>query len=114
MPFIAHSDPSIHPIYEEPWLQNVADQILTYEFNEDLDGSQLQHVKEMETYTEISEKQVFDYAYMLEACLKVNASYIVTFEDDILALDGWFHRTKAALRDIDEQVKLLGLEDCKL
>jgi len=46
---------------------------------------------------------------MLEACHQVKATYIVTFEDDILALDGWFHRTKAGLEAVEEQVKSLGL-----
>lgn len=110
MPFIAHSDPSRHSIYQEPWLRNVADQILTYG---DADGLQLQHITEMENYTEIREKQVSDYTYMLDACLKANTSYIATFEDDVLALDGWFHRTVAALEEVDKQVRLLRDGECK-
>ncbi|KAH8590869.1 integral membrane protein [Bisporella sp. PMI_857] len=107
MPFIAHSDPEAHPIYTEPWLKNVADGILTYQFV----GSQLQHIRDLEKDRENREKQIFDYAYMLEACLAVNASYIMTFEDDVIVLDGWFHKTREALRGIEEQVKILGLEE---
>lgn len=59
------------------------------------------------------EKQIWDYTLMLEACLKVEAKYIVTFEDDVLALDGWFHRTKAALQGVQEQVDSKHLDGCK-
>jgi len=109
MPFVAHSDPNLHPIYTEPWLRNVADQILTY----DIQGSQLQHVRDLERDKLNREKQIWDYTLMLEACLKVEAKYIVTFEDDVLALDGWFHRTKAALQGVQEQVDSKHLDGCK-
>ena len=109
MLFVAHSDPNLHPIYTEPWLRNVADQILTY----DMQGSQLQHVRDLEKDKLNREKQIWDYTLMLEACMKVNAQYIATFEDDILALDGWFHRTKAALQGIREEVDRKNMDGCK-
>jgi hypothetical protein len=120
MPFIAHSDPHQRPIYNEPWLyndpwlHNVADQILTYNALDTLRHVDVNHIKQLEGDPEDTEKQVFDYAYMLGACHQVNASYIVAFEDDVLALDGWFHRTKAALEGIEQQVQKLVLAECKL
>lgn len=109
MPFVAQSDPNLHPIYTESWLRNVADQILTY----DMTGSQLQHIRDLEKDKGNREKQIWDYTLMLEACLKSNAKYIVTFEDDILALDGWFHRTKAALQGVQGEVERQNLDGCK-
>ncbi|KAG9243970.1 hypothetical protein BJ878DRAFT_442265 [Calycina marina] len=101
VPFIAHSDPDIHPIYNETWLRNVADEILTYH----KEGSELQHLKDLEKDKENREKQISDYTLVLEACIKANSEYVVTFEDDVLALDGWFHRTKAALQGVQAEVK---------
>lgn len=43
------------------------------------------------------EKALFDYTYLLKACQAVNASYVAMLEDDVLALDGWYHRTRQAL-----------------
>lgn len=120
MPFIAHSDPLGHPLPDEPWLyhdawlHNVADQILIYNELDTLRHVDLNYIKKLENDTMSQEKQVFDYAYMLGACQQVKASYIIAFEDDIIALDGWFHRTKAALEEVEQQVRELGLAECKL
>lgn len=107
--FIAHTDPSAHPAYSEPWLYNVADQILTY----DLSPEQLEHVKEMEREKGVfREKGLYDYSYLLEACYRVGADNILMVEDDVLALDGWYHRTVQALKTAKSQTYMKGVSDC--
>lgn len=42
--FIAHTDPSTHPLYGEPWLHQLTDHVLTY----NLDEREMQVVRTME------------------------------------------------------------------
>ncbi|KAJ5153783.1 uncharacterized protein N7500_009222 [Penicillium coprophilum] len=105
--FIAHTDPSQHPAFAEPWLDNLADQVLLYNASEiDID-----HIRSLETNeAKIAgrEKALFDYTYLLKECAAINAPYIIMLEDDIVALDGWYHRTRAALSSAEEQTKKMG------
>ncbi|KAF2840118.1 integral membrane protein [Patellaria atrata CBS 101060] len=91
--FIAHTDPSVHPAYNESWLHDAADTVLLY----DLDPDTLSHVRALETSGFTQEKALFDYNYLLQSCIATELPYIAMMEDDILALDGWFHRTRSAL-----------------
>lgn len=96
--FIPHSDPTIHPAYTEQWLPNLADDILVY----DVDDRQMQHIKEMEAEGGLyREKGLYDYSYLLRACYAQATPYIAIFEDDIVAMDGWYHRTQAALEQAE-------------
>ena len=63
--FIAQTDPSQHPIYNEPWLKNVADEILQYEVsNETMAG-----LRSLEEDHRFWNKSMFDYEYLLSKCL---------------------------------------------
>jgi hypothetical protein len=60
------------------------------------------------------EKALFDYTYLMEPCYDSGAPYMTLFEDDIIALDGWFHRTMNALSVAGKQTARLGAKDCTL
>ena len=110
--FIAHSDPSQHPAYTEPWLHKLADQVLLYNAS-DVD---IDHVRALETdEAKVSgrEKALFDYTYLLKACEAVNPSYIIMLEDDVVALDGWYHRTCEALDSAEKQTREMGVSKCE-
>ncbi|KAL2868994.1 uncharacterized protein BJX67DRAFT_371001 [Aspergillus lucknowensis] len=101
--FIAHTDPSQHPAYGESWVHRVADRVLLYD-NESVD---IEHIRSLETdeaRLAAREKALFDYTYLLKACAAVNASYVAMLEDDVLAMDGWYHRTRQALDSAEEQM----------
>ncbi|CAG8096656.1 unnamed protein product [Penicillium nalgiovense] len=84
--FIAHTDPSQHPAYAEPWLYKLAD----------------------EAKIAGREKALFDYTYLLKACANIDTPYVVMLEDDLVALDGWYHRTQAALSSAEKQTRGMG------
>lgn len=102
--FIAHTDPGVHPAYAEGWVQNVADRVLTYDLPED----KLNHVREMEKAEgDFREKGLFDYTYLLKACSDAGTPYVALLEDDVIAMDGWYHRTMDALGRAEEQSALM-------
>jgi N-Acetylglucosaminyltransferase-IV (GnT-IV) conserved region len=107
--FIAHTDPTAHPAYSERWLYNVADQVLTY----DLPPDQLERLRGMEREKGVfREKGLYDYRYLLDACYRVGAANIIMVEDDVLALDGWYHRTVKALEIARQQTYMKGVTEC--
>ena len=96
--FIPHTDPTVHPAYTEDWLPALVDEVLTYDLPED----QMNHVKQMEEEGGLYlEKGIFDYNYIVKACHKEEIPYIAIFEDDIVAMDGWYHRTLAAITEAE-------------
>ena len=96
--FVPHSDPTIHPAYTEQWLPDLADEVLVYDVTED----QMKHIKEMEAEGGLyREKGLYDYAYLVKACYKTGTPYIAMLEDDTIAMDGWFHRTMAAVEQVE-------------
>ncbi|KAF9701481.1 hypothetical protein EKO04_001042 [Ascochyta lentis] len=98
--FIPHSNPNVHPEYNEAWLPGLADQVLTYEFGDD----QMQHIRNMERQGGLYvEKALFDYRYLLSACTEQFTPYIAMVEDDVVAMDGWYHRTMAAISEAEQQ-----------
>ncbi|KAL4869008.1 hypothetical protein BDV12DRAFT_168742 [Aspergillus spectabilis] len=101
--FIAHTDPLQHPAYEESWLYKVADQVLLYD-NVTVDIEHIRSLETSEARFSAREKALFDYTYLLKSCAAVNASYVAMLEDDILAMDGWYHRTRQALVSVEEQM----------
>lgn len=112
VPFFANSEPSVHPAYGETWLEELADQVLTYN---QTDHDVYDHVLDMDNYDkEFKEKPLFDYVYLLNTCLSIGAPYIVMLEDDIVALDGWYHRTRNAIEAAEKQTALgYGTDKCK-
>ncbi|KAE8130933.1 integral membrane protein [Aspergillus pseudotamarii] len=100
--FIAHTDPVQHPAYSEPWLHGLADKVLLYD-EKDIDVDHIRSLETAEAKALALEKGLLDYTYLLKACTAVGAPYTVMLEDDIIALDGWYHRTKQALRAVEWQ-----------
>lgn len=96
--FIAHTDPSTHPLYGEPWLHQLTDHVLTY----NLDEREMQVVRTMEDEGgAFQAKGLYDYSYLLSKCAEQYTPYIAIFEDDTIAMDGWFHRTIIAIREAE-------------
>lgn len=100
--FVAHTDQSLHPAHGESWMANVADTIMKY----DLPQQQIDEVKEMERERGFYRtKGVFDYTYVLEKCQTTAAKHTLILEDDVLAIEGWFHRTMWAVNQAWQQTK---------
>ncbi|KAE8149388.1 hypothetical protein BDV25DRAFT_2883 [Aspergillus avenaceus] len=102
--FVAHTDPTQHPAYREPWLREVADEVLLYDPST-VNITRIHELESDEHKLYAREKALFDYTYLLKACHAVNAPYIVMLEDDVLAIDGWYHRTQSAIADTERQMK---------
>ncbi|TAQ87813.1 hypothetical protein B7494_g3839 [Chlorociboria aeruginascens] len=100
----ANVDPTIHPTWKQPWLENVVDEAVGYNVSSDV----LAHLKELEEKRDFQEKGVYDYVYALDSCYSTGAPYIAIFEDDIIAVDGWMAKTRKALQEIDHAVHELG------
>ncbi|EMD97712.1 hypothetical protein COCC4DRAFT_144674 [Bipolaris maydis ATCC 48331] len=99
--FIPHSDPKAHPAYRETWLSRLADRVLAYE---GLDAKEMAHVRRMEAQGgAFKEKGLYDYSYLVSKCAELNTPYIAILEDDVLAMDGWYHRTINALLAAEDQ-----------
>lgn len=106
--FIAHSDPAQHPSYSSSWLSATADKVLLY----DLPDEEMEYIKELETEELTEEKSRFDYTYLLKACEATGTPYTVMIEDDVIAMDGWYHRTRRALEDAEQQTQAIGASKC--
>jgi hypothetical protein len=101
--FIPHSKPEAHSAYWEEWLSGLTDEILTYDFGFD----RMQHIRNMEQLGgHVVEKAAFDYAYLLDKCTEKLTPYVAIFEDDVVAIDGWYHRTMAAIHEAEQQSAL--------
>ena len=96
---IAHTDPHIHPIYGEEWLDTVCDRVLLY----DLSAEQLEYMHGLEEEKDYRRKAIFDYTYLLEHCIGSSAAYIAMIEDDTLAVAEWFRQAVAAIDEADAQ-----------
>ena len=98
--FIPHSDPEVHPAFHEPWLANLADEVLQYNVSKE----QFDHIVEMEQEKGLfREKGLYDYTYLLKACEATGASHVAMFEDDVVAMDGWYHRTRSGIKQADKE-----------
>ncbi|KAI0903525.1 integral membrane protein [Ustulina deusta] len=89
---LAHMEPKEHPDYGEPWLAGMVDKIASY--HDDEERRKLAQVMESQNH---AVKSKFDYSIAMEECDKTGAPYILMIEDDVVFLDGWRHRTTAAL-----------------
>lgn len=105
--FVAHTNASEHPAYSERWFHEVPDQVLLYDPAE----VDVEHIASLETDEAKSagrEKALFDYRYLLKACEASNAPYTLMLEDDVIAMDGWYHRTRKALASVEKQNEATG------
>lgn len=108
--FIPHTDPTVHPSYSSSWLHAAADTVLLY----DLPEEQMKHINKLEQGKgRPKEKALFDYMYLLKACQEVESPYVLMIEDDVVAMDGWYHRTRRALEDAELQTGEIGASQCE-
>jgi GR25 family glycosyltransferase involved in LPS biosynthesis len=100
LPFIANINPYKHYAYNETWLSNLSDEVITYE---NVSARDKARMRLQETPNGHMKKALFDYSFMLQKCLDSKAPYILMLEDDVIAADGWYRRTKAALTDMESR-----------
>ena len=98
--FFAQTDPQKHPIYYEPWLKNVANEIVEYNVSE----TDMTRLRSFEDEHQPWNKSMYDYEYLLKGCLGTGAKWIMLVEDDVLARAGWYTQATAALKDIETQM----------
>ncbi|KAK8037445.1 hypothetical protein PG991_000791 [Apiospora marii] len=105
--FLAHSNQSVHEDYNKPWLRNMADALPTYtQDNETL--ALIRRLEIANDYPAHARKQKIDFSVLLSECAKVNPRYTMTLEDDVIAIDGWYHRTLAAVKNAAQKTEELG------
>ncbi|KAI1073545.1 hypothetical protein F5B20DRAFT_597397 [Whalleya microplaca] len=105
--FLAHSDQSKHEDYRQPWLLNMADNLPTYPADPETLGL-VRQLEEDDNYEAHARKQKLDYSVLLSECANVNPKYTMTLEDDVIALDGWYHRVVSALQTATRKTRELG------
>ncbi|KAL8764580.1 MAG: hypothetical protein Q9209_007968 [Squamulea sp. 1 TL-2023] len=94
--FFAQTNPQQHPIYHEPWLKNVANEILQY----DVGDEELARLHSLEQEHQHWKKSMYDYEYLLKKCFDTEADWVMLVEDDVLAKEGWYLQAMTALEDI--------------
>ncbi|KAL8946016.1 MAG: hypothetical protein Q9222_007529 [Ikaeria aurantiellina] len=98
--FFAQTNPQSHPIYNEPWLKNLANQIIEYDVSE----KEKAHISLLEETHQFWNKSMYDYEYLLRKCLDTEAEWFMIVEDDVLAKEGWYTQALGALNDIPRQI----------
>ena len=98
--FIAHTEPSDHPVYHEPWLGAVSDRVLTYNVSS-TDRAQLRLFEEDH---HPRNKSMYDYGYLLGSCLSTGAKWIAVIEDDNIARAGWYGIATSSILNIQQQM----------
>ncbi|KAK3696413.1 hypothetical protein LTR37_017984 [Vermiconidia calcicola] len=98
MPFIVNPDPMEHQAYNEPWLFPLSDEVLTYAFATDEVKGRLREITVDGSDTR--RKALFDYIYLLRACYEKGTEWVVMLEDDTVAAEGWYYRTKKGVEHL--------------
>lgn len=97
--FVAHTDPQVHPVYQEAWTRTLPDTQLTYI---GLPAAQMAELRKWEQEKDYRSKGLFDYSHLLGACYeRTSAPYVGILEGDVLAVRGWYSRAIAAAEHID-------------
>jgi hypothetical protein len=96
--FIAHTQPSVHPISGEKWVKVLPDTLLQYPNND----KEVKKIRGWEEERDYKSKGLYDYAYLLEQCYDTGASYIAMIEGDVLAVKGWYERAITAAESVDD------------
>ncbi|KAI3394981.1 hypothetical protein diail_2039 [Diaporthe ilicicola] len=107
--FLAHSNQSHHEHSAAAWLRNMADSLPSYPDDPELLGL-IEELEGDSDYPAHARKQKIDYSVLLAECAKTEPAYTMTLEDDVIALDGWFHRTLSALRTAERKTQDMGRE----
>ena len=59
-------------------------------------------------------KSKFDYAVLLEECLRTGSEYVLMVEDDVVFERGWWERTMDALGEVRDRSWEMGYDECEL
>ncbi|KAL2807997.1 hypothetical protein BJX63DRAFT_53780 [Aspergillus granulosus] len=93
----ALTSPADHPDYNQPWLPNIVDRVLTYE---QLDAP-ISILRGLEEQKDVKRKSIIDYQLSLKSCYEdSNAPWIMMMEDDVVAQRAWYNRTLESLETI--------------
>lgn len=99
--FFAQTNPHDHPIYNELWLKQVANEIIEYV----VDDEEMARLRSFEENHQYWNKSMYDYEYLLKKCHDTSADWIMTVEDDVLAKEGWYSQAIKAIEDIQAQMR---------
>ena len=95
--FIVDLDPKEHLAYNEKWLKELSDQVITYD---DVDMWEMRGKVENFSKDDFRKKALVDYTVLLKECYKKGVPWVVMLEDDVVGADGWFARTKKAVEGL--------------
>lgn len=99
--FIVNTNPSVHPIYHEPWLSAVVNKVLTYNISAE-DMNQLRKFEDDGMPRNIS---LYDYGVILQDCFDTNADWIAIIEDDVIARASWYKEVRMSLQTVQAQAQ---------
>lgn len=91
--------PTSIPDHFKPWMHKLVDDVQLYKLS-NLTTDGLLALKDARPY----------YTDLMKSCYGSGASYMAIFEDETVAMDGWFHRT---LEAIDQAEALSSNHNCK-
>ncbi|OJZ92436.1 hypothetical protein ASPFODRAFT_121089 [Aspergillus luchuensis CBS 106.47] len=95
----ALSKPSDHPDYNQTWLSNVVDHVLTYD---DVDAPGY-IIMNLEKKNNIKKKSLIDYRLGLQACYDMtDAPWIIMLEDDVVAQRNWYEHTMRSVQQVED------------
>ncbi|KAL3476775.1 hypothetical protein BJX99DRAFT_136553 [Aspergillus californicus] len=93
----ALTSPTDHPDYNQPWLPNVVDRVLTYEQL----NAPISTIHKYEQRKDIKRKSIIDYTLSLKSCYEdSNAPWIMLLEDDVVAQRAWYNSTMQSLETV--------------
>ncbi|PYH99910.1 integral membrane protein [Aspergillus ellipticus CBS 707.79] len=105
----ALSDPSDHPDYNQTWLTNVVDRVLTYDDLADAPGW---IILNLEKKKNIKKKSLIDYRLGLQACYDMtDAPWIIMLEDDVVAQRNWYEHTMRSVQRIEDWHRADAIKD---
>lgn len=83
MVFVPHPDPTVHSAYNEKWLPDLADEVVTYGYGPDV----MQHIINMEAEGGLyREKGLYDWRFLVKKCYEKEIPYVAILEDDVSTL----------------------------
>ncbi|KAL4802808.1 hypothetical protein BDV18DRAFT_146634 [Aspergillus unguis] len=93
----ALTSPEEHPDFQQPWLPNVVDRVLTYDHFD----TRVSTLRRLEEKKDVKRKSVIDYHLSLKSCYEDSqAPWIMMLEDDVVAQRGWYNHTLHNLETI--------------
>ncbi|PWY94957.1 hypothetical protein BO94DRAFT_215190 [Aspergillus sclerotioniger CBS 115572] len=95
----ALSNPSDHPDYNQTWVSNIVDHVLTYD---DVDAPGY-IIRNLEKKNNIKKKSLIDYRLGLQACYDMtDAPWIIMLEDDVVAQRNWYEHTMRSVQQVED------------